>query len=104
MSRFVLPDGVAPVSGALEQELGALPRGAERTVSIVVRAQSSASPMIVAGVDCHLSHGVKLYGVAHLTLDAPLPAPVVPDRTLEDDTPRARGALAKVRALPARAR
>lgn len=102
VSRFVLPDGVVPVSGELEQELGALARGAERTASIVVRAPPSGTAIIAAGVDCHLSHGVKLYGVAHLTLDATQPAPTMPDRTLHDDAPRARGELARVRAVPAR--
>ncbi len=88
VGRFVLPAHVVPVSGSLEQELGALARGAERTMTIVVRAPAADTQMIAAGVDCHLSEGVKLYGVTQLTLDAALPEPGR-DRVLDGGDVRA---------------
>lgn len=92
VARFTLPEGVALVSGPLEQELGALARGGVRVVSIVVRTPRGGAPMIAAGVDCHLSAGVKLYGVTHLELTRPTLTPGPSERVLEGDGIRARPA------------
>jgi len=95
VARFTLPEGVTLASGALEQELGALGSGAAATVSVVVRARGDRPTTIFAGVDCHLSRGVKLYGVTRLELPVPDAAPPLPERVLLRDG---------VRASPARPR
>lgn len=95
VSRFTLPEGVALVSGPLEQELGALARDEVRAVSIVVRTPRDGVPMIAAGVDCHLSRGVLLYGVAHLELTQPALTPGSSERVLDGD--RIRGTPARPR-------
>jgi len=95
VSRFTLPEGVALVSGPLEQELGALARNEVRAVSIVVRTPRDGVPMIAAGVDCHLSRGVLLYGVTHLELERPDPTPAPSERVLEGE--RIRGTPARQR-------
>lgn len=90
VSRFTLPDGVVLVSGALEQELGPRAAGSEATASIVVRAPATGSPIVFAGVDCHLSRGVKLYGVTQITLAPDGPGPDdVRVRGLDHDALRA---------------
>jgi len=72
VARFTLPADVEVVSGALEQDLGARPAGSETTVTLVVAAPATTA-VLFAGVDCHLTSGVKLYGVTELTLAAPKP-------------------------------
>ena len=94
VGRFVLPERVVLVSGSLEQELGALERGAERTLLILVRAPNPGAQMFAAGVDCHLSPGVKLYGVTQVTLAAALPEPGR-DKVLDGEGLRASPARAQ---------
>ncbi|MCC6624991.1 MAG: hypothetical protein IT385_27335 [Deltaproteobacteria bacterium] len=89
VARFTLPDGVTLVAGALEHELGARARGSETRVSVVVRVPADLAVTMFAGVDCHLSPGVKLYGVTRLTLGAPIVEPPVPDRIIPRDGLRA---------------
>ena len=89
VARFTLPAGVVMVAGQLEQDLGPLVQDAVATVTITVRVPPEARPMLVAGVDCHLSPGVKLYGVTQLTLGATLPNPDSGVRLLKHDAVRA---------------
>lgn len=74
VARFVVPADVTVLDGKTEHELGALGDGQSRTFEITVAAPAQGSHRIAAGLDVHLTPGVKLYKGATVMLGTPVPA------------------------------
>lgn len=74
VARFVVPADVTVLDGKTEHELGALGDGQSRTLEITVAVPAQGSHRIAAGLDVHLTRGVKLYKGATVQLGTPAPA------------------------------
>ena len=66
VARVVLPPGATLVSGKLEEDLGPLAAGEQRTLFVAIEAPPSGT--LAAGVDCHMTSTVKLHRAASLEL------------------------------------
>jgi hypothetical protein len=81
VSRIVLPPGLKLLSGQTQIELGALKSGVASQHQVTVEIPSTGQFQVFAGVDCHITSGIRLHKAAEaLVLGQPSPAQDTLDR------------------------
>jgi len=66
VARIVLPAGVQLVSGQVQGELGALKKGVAIQHQVTVEIPSTGQFQIFAGVDLHITSGIRLHKAAQV--------------------------------------
>jgi hypothetical protein len=79
VARIVLPQGIKLLGGRAEVDLGALKNGVASQHQVTVEVPSTGQYQIFAGVDCHITAGIRLHKPAEaLMLGQPSPAENAP--------------------------
>jgi hypothetical protein len=64
VARIVVPAGVKLVSGQAQMDLGPLKSGVAAQHQVTLEVPSTGQFQIFAGVDCHISSGIRLHKAA----------------------------------------